>query len=272
MHRCLASVLAIAVLVPALAAAQPRRISASARRELDRGLALFQARDYAGAILAFDLGYAIDPHPDFLYAKAQAQRIGGDCRGALASYDAFLETRPPEKEASRAQINMARCAELLAASAPRVEPPPAAAAPSPAPEPEPEPVSAPETQPAPEPRPARRDAAPTTARAWWKDRPGLALAVTGTAALTTGAVFAWRARSAAEAAGGAGDVTAWYELESAHHRDRTVAGIAAGLGAALIATAGVRLVWASRTSGDRAVTAAATAAPGGAALWLGGAW
>jgi tetratricopeptide (TPR) repeat protein len=266
MRRCLASAIAIAVLVPALAGAQPRPtrpVSATAKRELERGLALFEARDYAAAIGAFDAGYAIDPHPDFLYAKAQAQRIGGDCRGALATYDAFLARKPPEKEAARAKANMARCTELLAVSAPPIavlapEPPaPAPASPPPAPAPAPAPAS-------------MRDDRAHPARAWWRDRPGLVLAGTGVAALATGATFAWLARSSATAATDAPDLLGWYEREAVHRRDRTIAGISAGAGAALIAAAAVRFAWARHTTGDR--TVAATVAPGGAVVWLGGSW
>src|SRR5204863_3154893 len=128
----------------AMAHAQPRPIEPAAKVQFDRGSERFGAHDYAAAIAAFDAGYAIDPHPDFLYAKAQAQRLGGDCRGALGTYRAFLETSPAAEEAQLARDNVAKCEHVLVASLP------------------PDPVKP----------PMRIDDGP----AWWRDRAGVVLA------------------------------------------------------------------------------------------------
>ena len=126
MRRYLVELAAITALaaVPAIAAADPRVMTDAARRELDRGLALFRTREYARAIAAFDAGFAIDPHPDFLYAKGQAQRLEGDCAGAITSYRTFLATSPPETEARLTRFNLERCEADLAAAARAIRPAP----------------------------------------------------------------------------------------------------------------------------------------------------
>ena len=86
-----------------------RKIGGAALVELERGEAHFRDKDYAAAIDAFDAGYAIDPQPIFLYDKAQAQRLAGDCRSAIVTYNEFLDTGPPATEAARARKNLASC-------------------------------------------------------------------------------------------------------------------------------------------------------------------
>jgi hypothetical protein len=91
------------------AAAQPAPMSAAARAYLERGLARFEVQDYAGAIAELDAGYRLEPHGDFLYARAQARRLSGDCAGAVEDYRGFLRGRPPEQEAALARGNLEKC-------------------------------------------------------------------------------------------------------------------------------------------------------------------
>ncbi|TMQ02483.1 MAG: tetratricopeptide repeat-containing protein [Deltaproteobacteria bacterium] len=106
-----------------------RPMSESARPYFDRGAAAYAAGDYAEAIDVFERGQRLDAHPDFLYALAQAYRKQGDCVRAIALYQAFLATRPPDDEASRARANLERCplapAEPNPANPRPVNPPPA---------------------------------------------------------------------------------------------------------------------------------------------------
>jgi tetratricopeptide (TPR) repeat protein len=107
----------------------------AARPYFERGAAAYDAGMYPQAIEAFERGQRLDPHPDFLYALAQAYRKQGDCTRAIALYQAFLATRPPDEEAARARSNLERCplgppaASAAPASPPRDSPP------SPPPEP-----------------------------------------------------------------------------------------------------------------------------------------
>jgi tetratricopeptide (TPR) repeat protein len=115
MRRFLASAVVVAAILgaPDAARGDPREMDRDAKRELERGLDLFDAGDYDDAIEAFDAGIAIDPHPDFLYAKAQAQRMNGECDGAIETYRGFLATSPPAKEAKPARFNIERCEKEL---------------------------------------------------------------------------------------------------------------------------------------------------------------
>jgi hypothetical protein len=86
----------------------------NARALYDRALSRFGAHDYAAAIADLEAGYALEPRRDFLFAEAQAKRLGGDCGGAVGLYQRFLMTSPPAVQASAAQIALGRCAQELA--------------------------------------------------------------------------------------------------------------------------------------------------------------
>lgn len=118
MRRCLAELVVVVVVLGATPAvhAESRDMAAPARLELVRGQALFTAGDYASAIATYEAGFAIDPHPDFLYAKGQAQRMNGDCPGAIQSYQGFLASSPPEAESKLTRYNIARCEATIAAA------------------------------------------------------------------------------------------------------------------------------------------------------------
>lgn len=92
----------------------------AARQLFQRGAAQYEAGAYAQAIDAFERGQRLDPHPDFLYALAQAYRKLGDCSRAISLYQAFLATHPPDEEAARARANLERCP----LSPPAAPPPP----------------------------------------------------------------------------------------------------------------------------------------------------
>src|SRR5262249_52360184 len=237
------------------AAAEPRRMTSAAKAEFDRGLELFAAHDYAGTIAALDAGYAIAPPPDFLNTKAQAQRLGGDCRGALVTYNAFLATSPPPREAKVARDNVAKCEKLLAASTT-----------SPEPEPKPEPNA----EPLPTPRAPERDRVePIEQPAWYSDRTGLILAGGGVLALGVATVFVFRAQASADDAQNASLLGEWTAAHSAWVADRIVVGVSAGVGAALLIGAGYRFWTANHV--DR-VVARPTANGQGAVLSLEGRW
>ena len=169
--RCflISSILVASLLASAHA---DRKIRSAALVELERGEQLFRAKDYAGAIAAFEAGYALDPQSIFLYDKAQAQRLSGDCAGAIATYKAFLATKPPDNEALRARKNIATCEATLPPPAAPTAPPAQPASRAPIIEPAPQPVIASRPLPAAPPPTIREE------RAWWHDRLGMTLATT----------------------------------------------------------------------------------------------
>jgi hypothetical protein len=233
-------------------------MAAPARTELDRGLGRFAVHDYAGAIAAFDAGYAIDPHPDFLYAKAQAQRLGGDCSGAIASYNAFLASNPPQREGDLAKSNISKCEQLLAPVADHVET---------TPEPiKPEPI-------APVQREGKRIEVvpPAEDTPWWNDGLGIGMATTGLLSIGVSAGFALEARSNADDTAKSHSLLDWKGSRDAWERDTLFAEISAGVGAALVIAAAVRFSIAGHHGHDR-VTATIRSTPHSSAILLEGRW
>jgi tetratricopeptide (TPR) repeat protein len=225
-----------------------RKISDAAKAELERGEERFRQKDYAGAIAAFDAGYALDPQPIFLYDKAQAQRLAGDCATAIDTYKQFLATQPPDKEAIRARKNIATCEAL--------SPPP-----SEEPAVEPSPPAARE-----QPEPAKR--APIVQReqrAWWSDGVGMTLLTSGLIGVGVGTGFAVAAGSAADDTALATNTDEWSAAHDRWQRNRMIAAIALGTGGALVISGVLRL-----SLRDRNV--AVTPHGSGAMVSLGGSW
>ena len=65
-----------------LYAAAPAAMDPGAKERFDRGLAGYQAKEYAAAIRDFRLAYALDPRGEILFAWAQAERMYGRCSQA----------------------------------------------------------------------------------------------------------------------------------------------------------------------------------------------
>jgi hypothetical protein len=82
-----------------------------AQAELARGLRSFREGKWAEAAIQFEVAFKLDPQPRFLFSQAQAQRLAGDCKGAQATYAAYLKTRPSQRQANAAQLGARRCEE-----------------------------------------------------------------------------------------------------------------------------------------------------------------
>jgi tetratricopeptide (TPR) repeat protein len=137
----------LAASVVAATQAQAQATPSEADLHFDRGLRHYNVQSYGDAIAEFKAAYEIDPRPEFLYALAQAQRMSGDCAAAVVSYQAFLRTAPPARQAAPAQEQLQRCQNALAEKdAP--EGPAISSAPSPAQAPPPSLSIAPLTTPA----------------------------------------------------------------------------------------------------------------------------
>jgi tetratricopeptide (TPR) repeat protein len=143
--------------------ADAKKMKKGAKKHFDKGSKLFQKKDYEGAAREFEAAYAADPRSEFLYTKGQAERMGGKCDAAIATYERYLDTKNPPFE-KHAKENIKRCKEELAAKQP--EPAPAAA---PTPTPAPEPVAQPEPAPAPTPAPAAAE--PTAVKPLFEPTP-----------------------------------------------------------------------------------------------------
>ncbi len=84
-------------------------IDPEAKEHLERGLAGYTAKDYAGAIKDLRLAYALDPRPEILFAWAQAERLYGRCSQASKLYDRFLKSKPSAQQAAAARTGIERC-------------------------------------------------------------------------------------------------------------------------------------------------------------------
>jgi hypothetical protein len=235
-----------------------RKINPAATVELERGEAKFRDKDYAGAIAAFEAGYAIDPQPIFLYDKAQALRLSGDCHAAIEVYKAFIASQPAPDEATRAKKNIENCEATLPPP-----PPPRAAPPRPAPAP------AVDTEAAPLPAgPPKREPELAIAErsGWWSDGLGITLVTTGVIGVGVGCGFAIAARSAAVETALATNVNEWASANHNWERDRLIAGVALGTGAAVLAAGVLRLSFRDRGVGVSPATG------NGAVVSIGGGW
>ena len=128
----------VLALAPALAVAD------DAQEHADRGTRAYNIQDWATALREYKAAYEMDPRPETLWSIAQAQRLSGDCRGAILTYRAYL------RGASSAGANAAeqwiqQCQNTIEAqqraiddatrpepARPAVSPPPVVAPPAPA--------------------------------------------------------------------------------------------------------------------------------------------
>ena len=196
-----------------------------AKRHLDAGLRAFAVQDYAHAISEFQTGFEIDPRREFLYALGQAERMSGDCEKAIRSYDAFLQTNPPDRQAEPARQNIKRCHDELAAKTP--PPPPK---PDPPPEPMPQPIIAP-VAPVP-PRPVDKP--------WYTDTWGDVLVGSGVAALVVGGLVWSGAQDDIAAAHGSMGYTDFAAHADGAETRQTIGVVTMIAGGALIAGGVVR--------------------------------
>lgn len=205
-------------------AQEPASPEAAAAEAAARAQTHFAEEAWDLAVEALVEAYALDPDPAYLYARAQAERMGGRCKIAIALYERFLESGPSEAQAEDTRINIRRCEETLWAKE--------------AAEPVPTPVETPaEPTPDPEPPPPREDDGP---RPWQRDPVGAILLSGSVVSLAAGAtvwVFGARGRRSAP------DATTEGDYESRADRGRTITAVGIGLvgmGVGLAAGAAVR--------------------------------
>jgi hypothetical protein len=227
------------------ASAQPGapEMSPEARAHLEAGRLRFHEQSYDAAISEFREGYRLQPHPDFLYALAQAQRMNGDCASAVETYRKFLGTGPPQKEAEVAIYNVGRCEAVLGKS------------PTPAPAPSERPAPARSSSPPVAPPPRAETTASERTPAWYADPLGVALSggavVGGAIAAVLWAMGDAQARSANEAQ----TIGAFEDHAASADHARTVAIVASAVGGGLLIGAIVR--FATLPSTARAASPAA---------------
>jgi len=113
-RSCFAWLLALAVLVGAAPARAEGDNREEARRHYERGLALTNAADYAGALEAFREAYTKSPHFLVLYNVGQAEVMLGHPIEAVAALRRYLNDGGAEVPATRRQEVEAQIAALEA--------------------------------------------------------------------------------------------------------------------------------------------------------------
>jgi tetratricopeptide (TPR) repeat protein len=212
------------------------------RKLFAEGQELYTKSDYDAAAAKFELAYAKDPDPAYMFNLAQAHRLGKRCARAASDYRTFLSlvSDPPNEAEVKIYIrDMDECSPK--------KPDPIVKAPPIQPPPDPAPVSHGEAH-------SRRKLA------------GLALGIGGAAVIGVAGFFTW---DASFLAGRRDDVkssceptsscvaTELVDYDSRGHRARTIAITSWAVGGAAL-VAGV-VFWSSGGHEQRTLTIAPTA-------------
>jgi tetratricopeptide (TPR) repeat protein len=187
---------------PASVAGEP-----SAESPGERAARHFAAERWDEAIEALIEAYALDPDPDYLYARAQAERFRGRCPAAIVYYKRFLDSDPSLRQREDTERNIVMCEQLVADA----EPPPPRVDPSSV-------TQSPRERP---PAPAPRDVA------------GAVLVTIGAIATAAGASV-WIAGARVRARAPDADHEATYVRTAA--RGRTLTGVGIGVTSVGVAT------------------------------------
>lgn len=233
-RRSFGSVVVVALAVASTADAQPAPADpvAEAKAHADVATRMFDAQQYGKAAEEYQQAYLLDPQPLYLYASAQALRLGGNCTRALRSYNAYLRTNPSELDAQKTQKNIERCEQDIKDHPPVADPtlvPPATVTPPP--------TTIPSTTPPP---PAERPAP-----SWTSDWAGHALVGGGLIVAVTGVVLYRGGRATIDdniSAPTYGDFVAGRGDLDAAKRNQTIGVSAMAVGGALIVGGIVRYV------------------------------
>jgi tetratricopeptide (TPR) repeat protein len=206
--------------LPALADTAP---NAEAAARFERGTRLFNLQEWPEAIQEYKAAYKLDPRLEYLFALSQAQRLSGDCEGAIRGYNAVLRSNPSEKQAAAATELIAACQAKLAAAPPA--PPPPAAPPT-------APLAAP---PAEAPAPRR----------WYDDGAGHGLFWSGAAGVVAGGVLLAVGNGKMSSANGASDYAGFVSGRDGARPLQLAGATALAVGSALAAAGVVRFALAS---------------------------
>jgi len=223
-HHCLLA----SLLVLGAASVAVADDAADAAAHAATGKKAFADQRYPEAIAEFRAANALAPDPKLLYAIAQAQRLAGDCAGAIESYEAFIATKADPKLSEYSAENIKRCREDLANAPPPTEPTPV----------EPTPVEPTPVAPTPEPAPVLVPPGPGPGpidgggRPWYRDWIGDGLVVGGVVGIAVGTSFVISGRSSAQKANDATDYASFLAARDAASSALTRQRI--GVGAAIV--------------------------------------
>lgn len=108
MRRHAALIALLVALAPSVAAAEPspgagsgkssQKDAREAKKHFDKGTVHYNLQEWDAAIEEYKEAYRLSEKPKYLWALAQAQRLGGDCAGAIQGYKAFLRSDSSTKQ------------------------------------------------------------------------------------------------------------------------------------------------------------------------------
>ncbi len=104
-----AVVVVVAASAGGRAAADARAMKPEARAHYERGLKLYERRQYDDAVVELRAGLAIDPQPELLYALGQAERRRGHCERAIEYYQSCLGLVKDPAAAAALRVQIERC-------------------------------------------------------------------------------------------------------------------------------------------------------------------
>jgi tetratricopeptide (TPR) repeat protein len=135
------------LLVPVAAAAQPKANPRDeAKLHFKKGDEHYAKKEYDQAIVEFKKAYELSKLPLILFNIAQAYRLKGESKAALAYYEDYLRLDPGTPSRAQVEQRIEELEKAIAEEEKRAQPPPAPPTPTPAPPP----IAAP-PQPAPPP-------------------------------------------------------------------------------------------------------------------------
>lgn len=283
--RCHVVVILLLVLVPQIALAQPaggdapgatgNEIPPEAKEHYEIGVRHYNLQEWSQAVAEYKEAYRLSPRPAFLWAIAQAQRLGGDCEAAIKSYQAFLRSSPSAEQAAIAWEFVAKCQAEVAEKEKEKEKQKEAAELSPKPD-EPKKVETADKKPdtAHPPSSPERPPPPSEPARWYSDWLGHTLFFGGAAAAVAGGVVLGMGNGSMQRANDASDY-ATFETSAASGQSMQQWGVG-GLvvGGALAAGGVIRYIVVARraSASNGAMTATVTGfvGPSGAVLGISG--
>jgi tetratricopeptide (TPR) repeat protein len=174
--------LALVAIAAQLVHADPGKIN-EAKAHFKQAKAYQEAGAFARAVDEYKAAYELDPRPELLFNIAQAYRLAGDKKQALANYKRYLLEQPDGKGADEARVLVAELERQIDEDSTRLQPIPVPPVPVP---PVPVPTHVDPPQPAP-------DSGSTLKIA------GIASAGVGLVAVGVGVKFGLDARAASNA-------------------------------------------------------------------------
>jgi hypothetical protein len=106
-------------LVLALAMSDPKLSfeTEQGQAAFDEASEAFAAKDYERAADALARAHALEPQPELIYARAQAERLAGRCSKASPLYIDYLDTQPSADSAALVRWNLSLCLATMSLDA-----------------------------------------------------------------------------------------------------------------------------------------------------------